>query len=382
LLDSVGRVLSEYVITAVDMPQWDNSAMDGFAVRADDCRQTATLKIMGYIPAGGVADGLLVRPGTAIKIMTGAPVPAGCTAIVPIEETIEEGDVVQINGPVNIRDHISFQGEDIKAGEKILSAGTVIRPPEVNLCASLGKIYLAVFRKPKVAILSTGDELVEPGETTGQGQIVNSNAFSLAASVKELGAEPLLLGIARDTKQSLQHKIQQGLNADVLITSAGVSAGDRDFVRIVLEELGVHQLFWKINIKPGRPTAFGLKDNKPVFSLPGNPVSTMVTFEEFVRPALLKMMGHKHVIKPTIKARLKEATKKKGGRAQFLRVKVTKDCSGLTATSAGDQNTGIVRTMIDANAIAFLPEDRTSIDAGEYVEVHLIDSFENMSLFE
>src|SRR5512137_1163050 len=237
-----------------------------------------------------------------------------------------------------------FQGEDVKNGEIIIEAGTLIRPPEISMLASFGKSYLPVYRKARVAILSTGDELVELGEQLEPGRIINSNAFSLAAAVMEIGAMPVILGIARDNRESHREKMLEGLKADALVTSAGVSAGDRDLVRDVLAELGVEQLFWKVDIKPGGPTAFGKKDGKPVFSLPGNPVSTMVTFEEFVRPALLKMMGHKRVIKPFIKAVLQGEVRKKPGKINFLRVRLSSANGGFQAYSSGDQHTGILKT--------------------------------------
>lgn len=374
LIDLAGRVLAEEFKAPCDMPRWNNSAMDGFAVRTEDNLVGTQLKITGYIPAGGSAEGLQVSVGTAINIMTGAPIPTGCDAVIPVEETEVEGESIIIKQPFAKNDHIRFRGEDIQQGEKILTVGTVLRPAEVSLLASFGFTEVQVFRRPKVAILSTGDELVEPGEALGAGQIVNSNAYSLAAAVKESGAEPVLLGIARDNRESLQEKLAEGLRADVLITSAGVSMGDRDLVREMLEAAGVERLFWKVDIKPGRPTAFGVKNGKPVFSLPGNPVSTMVTFEEFVRPALLKMQGHLKVIKPFIKARLKETAKKKPGRVQFLRVSVSENGDSLIATSSGDQNTGILRTMLRANGIAVLPAERSNIEAGEEVDIHLLDS--------
>lgn len=375
LLDAAGRVLAEDFHALWDLPPWDNSAMDGFAVRAEDCRESATLTVTDYLPAGVTADNIRVSSGTAVKIMTGAPIPAGCDAVVPFEETEGKASNVTIRGAVQTRDHIRFRGEDVRAGEAVLPAGILLRPPEINLLACFGQVSVSVYRRPKVAILSTGDELVELGQTIGPGQIVNSNSFSLAAAVKELGAEPLLLGIARDNPESLRERIAEGLKADVLITSAGVSAGDRDLVREILEELGIKRVFWKVDIKPGRPTAFGLKDRKPVFSLPGNPVSTMITFEEFVRPALLKMMGHQKVIKPFVRVPLQEITQKKPGRVQFLRVRVTEIDNRLVATSAGDQNTGILRTMVRANGIAVLPADQSRVEAGEMVDVHLLEAF-------
>ena len=372
LLDAGGRVLGEPVRAPWDMPQWDNSAMDGYALRiADLGTLPATLPVRGYVPAGGEPLEA-VEPGCAVKIMTGAPIPNGCDVVVPFEETEERDGRVTIRGPVKRREHIRFRGEDVPAGELVIPAGTVLRPAEINLLAYYSRAFVPVHRRVRVAILSTGDELVELGEPLGPGKIINSNALSLAAAVREIGGEPLLLGIARDNLESHREKLRAGLQADVLITSAGVSAGDRDLVRDVLAELGVRQLFWKIDIKPGRPTAFGLKGQTPVFSLPGNPVSTMITFEEFVRPALLKMMGHSEVIKPFVRAVLKEPVRKKAGRVHFLRVQVRSDGGQLTVSSSGDQNTGILRTMVRANGIAVLPADLEEIAAGTEVNVHLI----------
>lgn len=372
LLDLAGRVLAEDIKAPWDLPCWDNSAMDGFAVRAEDCVSGKTLTIDGYLPAGVTAIGIEVKPGGAVRIMTGAPTPAGCDAIVPIEETEENDGKVTMTGKVKRGDHLRVRGEDVSQGDLVITAGTVLRPAEINMLASFGYQTVSVFRRPKIAILSTGDELVEPGEEIGPGQIINSNAYSLAAAVKEIGGEPILLGIARDDRASLTEKISTGLEADGLITSAGVSMGDRDLVCEVLQVLGVERQFWKVDIKPGRPTAFGLKDGKPIFSLPGNPVSSMITFEEFVRPALLKMMGHQRVIKPFIKAIMQETINKKPGRVQFLRVRVVNDGEQLLASSSGDQNTGIVRTLLRANGIAVLPADREQIMAGEEVNVQLI----------
>ena len=379
LVDLVGRVLAEDITAPCDLPRWDNSAMDGFAVRAEDCGSAQPILIEGYIPAGATACDLHVDFGRAIRIMTGAPTPAGCDSVVPVEETEEQGDHVVIKGRVKPGDHIRVRGEDVRQDETVIPAGSILRSAEINMLASFGFRSVSVYRRPRVAILSTGDELVEPGEPLGPGQIVNSNAYSLAAAVMEVGGEPVLLGIARDTRESLAEKLNAGFKADVLITTAGVSMGDRDLVCDVLRETGVERLFWKVDIKPGRPTAFGLKDGKPVFSLPGNPVSTMVTFEEFVRPALLKMMGHTRVIKPYVKAILQETATKRPGRVQFLRVRVVDNGEHLTASSSGDQNTGILRTLVRANGIAVLPADREQVEAGEEVDVHLLAAVDSLA---
>lgn len=372
LLDVVGMVIAEDIRAPWDMPLWNNSAMDGFAVRAEDCVAGQTLTVDGYIPAGGSASGITVKPGGAVKIMTGAPAPVGCDAIVPIEETVEKNGKLILTGQVRPGDHLRIRGEDVSKGELVIAAGTALRPAEINMLASFGYRTAPVFRRPKVAILSTGDELVEPGEDIGTGQIFNSNDYSIAAAVKQLGGEPVLLGIARDDRQSLTEKIAAGLEEDVLITTAGVSMGDHDLVCDVLEALQVERRFWKVDIKPGRPTAFGLKNGKPVFSLPGNPVSSMITFEQFVRPALLKMMGHQRVIKPLVRAVMQETIKKKPGRVQFLRVRVANDGQRLVASSSGDQNTGILRTLLRANGIAVLPADLEQLRSGEEVDVHLL----------
>jgi molybdopterin molybdotransferase len=371
IVAAAGRVLSEDIRAPWDMPQWDNSAMDGYAVRSADCEAPATLRLAGYQAAGGTV-GPRVAPGCAVKIMTGSPTPEGCDAVVPFEQTVEEAGFVKIRVAVKPREHIRFQGEDVKAGDLVVPAGTVLRPPEISMLASFGRAFAPVYRKARVAVLSTGDELVELGEPLSPGKIINSNTVSLAAAIEEAGAVPVLLGIAADDKGNLREKIEEGLRADALITSAGVSAGDRDFVREVLRELAVEEVFWKVDIKPGHPTAFGLKEGKPVFSLPGNPVSSLVTFEVFVRPALLKMMGHPEPEKPLVKAVLKEPIRKKAGKVHFFRVKIDVEDGEYVAWTSGDQNTGILRTMVLANGIAVLPSERTVINAGEKVDVYLL----------
>jgi molybdopterin molybdotransferase len=241
------------------------------------------------------------------------------------------------------------------------------------MLASCGQLLVPVFRRPRVAVLSTGDELVEPGEPIAPGKIINSNTLAIAAAIREIGADPVILGIARDDREDHRQKIGEGLLADVLITSAGVSTGDRDLVREVLEELGVQQLFWNVEIKPGRPTAFGMKSVTPVFSLPGNPVATLVTFQEFVRPALLKIMGHRQTVQSGITALLKDEVRKKPGRLHFMRVRIDVENGRYIAETAGDQNTGILKTMVRANGLALLPADRVLFPAGTEVQVHLLD---------
>lgn len=376
LLDAVGRVLAHDVAAPWDMPLWDNSAMDGYAVRSGDCaRLPCTLKVTGYIPAGARGDGIEVEPGCAVRIMTGAPTPAGCDAVVPVEETDDGRLEVKLLEPVKEGQHIRLRGEDVASGALFVRAGAIVRPPEVNILANFGKAVVSVYRRPVVAILSTGDELIELGRSPGPGEIINSNALSLAAAVMETGCIPRILGIARDDRESHLEKLREGLKADVLITSAGVSAGDRDLVRDVLEELGAGQIFWKVGVKPGGPTAFAMYGSVPVFSLPGNPVSTMITFEEFVRPALLKMQGHRRVLRPLFKAVLREELPKKPGKIQIVRVRLENEGGRWFAGSAGNQQTAILKTMVDAQALAVLPAESGSFAAGDEVDVHFYGNY-------
>jgi molybdopterin molybdotransferase len=371
LLEATGRVLAEDVAAPWDLPLWDNSAMDGYAVRAGDCQTIpCRLRVTGFLPAGVRGDGVTVEPGCAVRIMTGAPVPLGCDAVVPVEETDNGQQEVTLLESVKTGQHFRFRAEDVASGVIFVRRGTVIRPPEVNMLAGFGMALVLVYRRPTVAILSTGDELVELGRTPGPGEIINSNTLSLAAAVREAGCTPRIIGIARDNRESHLEKLGEGLKADVLITSAGVSAGDCDLVRDILAELGARQIFWKVGIKPGGPTAFALYGSTPVFSLPGNPVSTMITFEEFVRPALLRMQGHQRVLRPLFKVILREELKKKPGKVQIVRLRLEKEGGRWYASSAGNQQTAILKTMVDAQAIAVLPAESSAFAVGDEVDAH------------
>lgn len=372
LLDSIGRVLAFDVAAPRDLPLWDNSAMDGYAVRAKDVTPDAPLPLSGYVPAGsaGLEE---VAPGTAAKILTGAPLPPGADAVVPVEETEEREGAVVIRRRVQPGTHVRRKGEDIHAGEIILRAGTILGASEISALASCSRISVPVVRLPRVAILSTGDELLEPGEALSPGKIYDSNGLALAAAVKQAGAVPTLLGIARDDRAALRMRLEEGLRADVLITSAGVSLGDRDLVRDVLEELSLRQVFWKIEVKPGGPTAFSTRGNTLVFSLPGNPVSTLLTFEEFVRPALLKMLGHRKVLRPLARAVLRGGIERlKPGRVQLARVRLEKSGDALFASSAGSQETWILKTLLQADGIAIIPAEWKEVCAGATLDVQVL----------
>ena len=372
LLDAVGRIIAQDFAAPRDLPPWDNSAMDGFAVRSADCIPGATLVVTDFIPAG-VSSQAAVAKGCAARIMTGAPIPPGADAVVPFEETEQGAGTLKLLRQVREKDHIRFQGEDVAAGEPVIARGTLIAAPQVSLLATFSTVLVPVYRRVRVAILSTGDELVELGKIPGLGQIVNSNTLALAAAVKLCGAEPLIIGIARDNRESHLELVSEGLKADVLITSAGVSVGDRDLVRETLRELAVVEKFWKVDIKPGGPTAFGVKGSLPVFSLPGNPVATLLCFEQFVRPALLKMMGHTKVLRRTVPGYLVGELRKKPGRLSFLRVHVTVAEGRYLVSNPGDQNTGILQTTLKANALALLPADRTEYRAGDRVDLQILD---------
>jgi molybdopterin molybdotransferase len=373
LIDSLGLVTAEELVSPWDMPLCDNSAMDGFAVRVADCTGAARLRVVGFIAAGGAAD-IRVAPGCAVRIMTGARIPDGCDAVVPFEEADDREEYVTIQGPLRAHQNIRFAGDDVRRDEMVIPAGTVIRAPEINMMASCGKSRVTVFRRPRVAILSTGDELVAVGEAVSAGKVVDSNGASLAAGVKECGAIVERLGIAQDTRESHVAKMTAGLQADIFITSAGVSVGDRDLVRAVLVELGMSQVFYGVDVRPGAPTTFGTKDGRLVFCLPGNPVASMIIFDELVRPAILKTMGYRRILRPCVRAVLQEKVFKKPGMVKLLRVRLESRDGRLLAFSSGDQMTGMLKTLIRADGIAMLAAERTSFAAGDEVDVRVMSN--------
>jgi molybdopterin molybdotransferase len=377
ILDTLGRVMAEEISAGRDIPPLDNSGMDGYAVRWEDIRSASPdhrvqLDVIEDLPAGFVAK-QTVGKGQAIRIMTGAPVPKGADTVVPVEDTEMKERRVFILKSLGAGANIRRAGEDVKKGDRVISTGDLIRPAEVGMLASLGRSFVYVYQRPQVAILATGDELADVDETLDGVKIVSSNSYALAAQVKDCGAIPIQLGIARDRKEEIEKKLRQGLRADVLISSAGVSVGDYDFVKDVLNDLGTEMVFWKVAMKPGKPLAFGLIQGKPVFGLPGNPVSSMVSFEEFVRPSLLKMMGHRQLFRPVIEAVLKEDIHKEPGRRHFVRAFVSFDKDHYQVTITGEQGSAILRSMVKANGLVVVPEDRKIVKAGEKVQVQLLD---------
>jgi molybdopterin molybdotransferase len=324
------------------------------------------------LPAGFIATKTVAK-GQAIRIMTGAPIPRGADSVVQVEETKREDGFVAIFKTTSPGEFIRKAGEDVKKGDRIISKGDVIRPAEVGMLASAGRSSLSVYQRPMVSILCTGEELVDVDDDLGEGKIISSNSYSLAAQVKDCGAIPVQLGIAKDQRGEIKEKLLQGFRADVIISSAGVSVGDYDFVKEALNDLGMEMVFWKVAMKPGKPVAFGTLRGKPIFGLPGNPVSSMVSFEQFVRPSLLRMMGHRQIFRPTIDAILREEIHKEPGRRHFVRASVSFKEDHYSVSTTGEQGSGILKSMVRANGLIVIPEDREIVRAGEKVKVQLLD---------
>jgi molybdopterin molybdotransferase len=392
ILDCLGQVLAEDVYSTIDIPPLDNSAMDGYALRAEDTRGASESSPRCLVVVGEVAAGSIptkeVSPGTAIRIMTGAPLPKGADAVVQFEDTDEvsrkssRGDLSHIGILCQAKKglNVRCKGEDIAQGDLILKKGTVLRPQEIGVLASLGHSTALVIRQPIVAILATGDELSGIDQPLAPGQIYDSNTYTIAAEVSRYGGIPKILGIGRDSVQSLTEKIDEGLDADMLITSGGVSKGDYDIVKDVLAEHGEIG-FWTVCMKPGKPLAFGVikkaagrrKRKVPHLGLPGNPVSSMITFEQFARPAILKMMGKKMLAKPVIRAIIEDDIANTDGRRLFARAMVTKRGGQYHASLTGPQGSGILTSLAKANGLAIIPESSQGVKAGDMVEVQMLD---------
>jgi len=390
ILGCLGQVLAEDVFSSINIPPLDNSAMDGYAVRSADTRGASRqsprfLRVIGTATAGFICLSE-VEPDTAIRIMTGAPIPKGADCVVRFEDT-DEAERHGASGEIGIlREaklgaNIRLAGEDITAGSLVLSKGTVIRPAEVGVLASLGCSKVMVIRRPVVAILATGDEVVDIVQPLPEGKIYNSNSYSVAALVLRYGGIPRILGIASDSEDSLVARLHLGLDADMVITSGGVSLGDYDVVRDVLAKQG-EIVFWQVREKPGRPLAFGVIKapgkaggvrNIPLFGLAGNPVGAMVNFELFARPAIIKMMGKRNLAKPTVEAVIEDSIKNTDGRRVFARAIVEKRGGQYFARLTGPQGSGILTSMALANGLVVVPEDKPGVKAGDLVKVMMLD---------
>ena len=397
ILESLGQVLAEDIISDITVPPLDNSAMDGYAVRSIDT-QGATekipkiLKIIDTVIAGGISK-KEVTPGTAIRIMTGAPIPPGADSVVQFEDTDDpkNKDASSNQTPVQVKvftetkigQSIRHAGEDVAKGKTSLKKGTVIRPAEIGLMASMGHSRVKVIRRPVVAIISTGNELVEIDKPPAEGKIYDSNSYSIAGLVKRYGCIPKMLGIARDNEKDLVKKLKQAQDADMLLTTGGVSMGDYDMVKDILARDG-EMVFWKVRVKPGKPLAFGRIKGKnksiPHLGLPGNAASCMVSFELFVRPALLKMMGKNNLVKPTVEAIIEDTVKNDAGRRIYDRAIIEKRDGHYYARLTGPQGSGILTSMSLANGLVLIPEDKEIVNKGETVQALMLDWNEEVNI--
>jgi molybdopterin molybdotransferase len=382
ILEAQKRVIGEDVFAPHNIPSADNSAMDGYAVRHIDTKgatqdKPLQLKIIEDIPAGKVAL-KKVKQEEAARIMTGAVIPEGADSVIRQEDTKKDGKTVIIYTSAKKGQNIRFAGEDVQKGDLIINRGSALRPADIGMLAALGKAFISVYQKPRVAIMSTGDELVDIETNPPLGKIINSNSYSLAAQVLECGGIPIMLGISKDKKIDLQEKFKTALHADVIISSGGVSVGDFDFVKNVMGEIGNAMHFWQVAMRPGKPLAFGAIEGIPLFGLPGNPVSAMVSFEQFVRPSLLKMQGHIKIFRQTAKAVCAQEIQKSEGFKHFIRAVVKKEKDQYIASVTGDQGSGILKSMVMANALIVMGENETRIKKGAQVTIQLLDD----SLFQ
>ncbi len=382
---AVGRVLAEPVRATLDLPPFPNSSMDGYAVRAADLHTAsadtpAVLTVIGDVPAG-VMPTVRVERGTAVRIMTGAHAPAGADAVVPIEATgasrsVMDGPLpasIQVDEPVTAGAYLRPAGEDVRVGDLVMEPGKIVRAYDVGVLASFGLTHVKVVRRPRVAVLSTGDELVDISQAPGPGQIRDSNSYSLTALAHKYGGEPLRLGVARDLVDAVHEKLRAAADArvDLIVSSAGVSVGAYDVVKLAVEQEGTLD-FWKVRMRPGKPVAFGQYRGIPFFGLPGNPVSAIVTFEIFVRPTILRLGGRQQLDKPTVSVTLSD-TLHSDGRETYLRAVVTKQGDRYIAHSAGGQGSNILSALVNANALVIIPDGLTEVAAGSELRAWLLD---------
>ncbi len=378
VVGALGRVLAEDVVSDREIPPWANSSMDGYALRAVDSGAGAALRVVEHIATGRMPTRRLAV-GEAARIFTGAPLPEGADAVVPQEDVDADGDRVALRGRVAPGAYVRSAGEDMRVGDRVLDPGHVLGSAEIGLLATLGRTQARVYRRPRVAILSTGDEIADLGATPRPGQIPNTNTYSLWAQVLEAGGVPLSLGVVPDRLDAIEERVRRAADADVVVSSAGVSVGDHDHVRAALERAGARLHLWRVSMRPGKPITFGSLGRRPVFGLPGNPVSAMVTFELFVRPALLTLAGRRRVGRPRLVCRALERIDNPGSRRGYLRVTLSQLNGGFGARLTGEQGSAILRSMVRADGLAVVPGD-TAIETGEEVEVILLRSLELISV--
>ena len=369
LVEAQGLALVEDLKARFDSPPFDNSAVDGYAVRSADAEAGRTFRVVDEAPAGRPAR-KGVGVGEAIKIFTGGVIPEGADAVVMVENTSGWGEEFELKKAATAGQNVRGSGEDVREGDVILKAGTEVGPPEIALAATQGYGTLPVYRRPEVVVLSTGTELVEPGERDlSPGEIYDSNSFAVMAQAQEIGARARRVSAASDDAEVLRNAVSEALEtADVVVTSGGVSVGEKDLVKGTMLELGVEQVFWGVKFKPGKPLFFGVRDGASVFGLPGNPVSAMVCFELFVRPALVRMMGRKDRGRPRVQVYFEEAVKNNFGRMHAMRVSLERTERGWLARSVGAQGSGLVSSLTKADALALIGPDLEGVRAGEPVE--------------
>jgi molybdopterin molybdotransferase len=379
--DALDAVLAENIISPIDIPAWDNSAMDGYAVRAVDTREAGPdspvrLRVVEQIPAGHFPT-TAIEPGTCARIFTGAPVPRGTDAVIRQEDTDQGGDSVAIAKAAEPGLNVRRAGEDIVRGSTVLSEGIEIGPAHLGVLASLAVSNPMIYRRPRVAILGGGDEIVDidqPDEILSGRKIASSNSHTLAALVRRAGGEPVSLGIARDTPESLREHLERALDCDLIITTGGISVGEHDFIRPVLVELGGEVRFWRLRMRPGAPVGFGLVGDIPWLGLPGNPVSTMVTFELFARPAIRKLSGRSKPFRRSAAVTVGEPIKVTARLQHFLRVVLTNGTDGgLEAKLTGPQGSGILTSMMRADALLIVPEGQFETPSGARVHALVLD---------
>lgn len=366
----LGHVLAEDVVANENMPPFPSSAMDGYAVVAADRAEERV--IIGEQDAG-IRQPFHVSPGTAVRIMTGAPLPDGADAVVPFEQTTEHDGRVRVPASVAAGAYVRPAGQDIAAGDLVLGEGTPLGAPEIGLLAAVGRTEALVYSQPTVTVMATGDELVPPGQSPGPGQIYDSNSYALMAAVQMLGYTARRVGPVADTEQAVRQAIQEAVaGADMVLTSGGVSMGTRDLIKPILEELGtVH--FGRVAIKPGKPLTFATVQGVPVFGLPGFPVSSLVCFENFVRPALRKMAGYRQVRRPERPVRLSHAVRHTPDRTEFQRAVVTERDGEYWAETTGNQVSGRLLSLVGANALLVIPAGVGNLAAGEFVNAIFIN---------
>ena len=377
LLQSLGRVLAQEVRANRDQPPCDVSAMDGYAVRAADLGAVPVqLAVVADIRAGDLPT-LTVQAGQCARIMTGAPIPQGADTVIRIEDTrAVSADRVEINLSVEAGNDIRRRGESLRNGEAVLAAGSEITPGVLGILAMVKCAEVLVQRRPRVAILSSGDELEGLHDAFDANKIPDANSYALLAQVQALGIRPTLLGIARDDPAALREKLEQGLQHDVLLVSGGTSVGAHDFVRPTLEQLGVRMHFWRVQMRPGHPVAFGTGASCKVFCLPGNPVSSMVCFEQLAAPALRNMMGYMRLFRRTLPVRMAQTVAHRPGNVEFVRVVLSRDAHGYLATPTGSQSSGVLLSMARADALLVVPSASNGLAAGEQALVQLLDGTE------